>query len=245
MASGITWQAVVVGTGGVVALLSLAYVAVPMPSGRRSTRAADSQVAAAAGGHKRRSLLAGPLLLLGVAIAAYVAAEIGVSNWIVAFLEPAPLTTATLALSLYWAGLTVGRLLSSVIADRFDHLRFTITCAIGMGATIAVASLVPSLPLAIAAFFAAGIASGPIFPMIVAIGGERYPDRSAGVGGALTGMAVVGSTIYPPAMGFLSVTVGLTIAMLGGAVLAIVCVFALWAFGWVTRPSSARGGVTA
>ena len=47
------------------------------------------------------------------------------SNWLVRFLEPAPLTTATLALSLYWAGLTVGRLLSSAIADRFDHLRFT------------------------------------------------------------------------------------------------------------------------
>ena len=36
--------------------------------------------------------------------------EVGVSNWLVRFLEPAPLTTATLALSLYWAGLTVGRL---------------------------------------------------------------------------------------------------------------------------------------
>jgi fucose permease len=232
--SGVAWQAVAVGTGGVVSLLAVAYLAVPMPSARRSTGAADSRAAIAADDHNGRSLLAGPLLLLGVAIAAYVAAEIGVSNWIVAFLEPAPLTTATLALSLYWAGLTVGRLLSSMIADRFDHLRFTITCALAMSATIAVASLVPSLPLAILAFFAAGVASGPIFPMIVAIGGERFPERSAAVGGSLTGMAVVGSTVYPPAMGLLSVTVGLTVAMLGGAVLAIACVIALVAFGRLT-----------
>ena len=27
-----------------------------------------------------------------------------------------------------------------------------------------------------------GVASGPVFPMTVAIGGERYPDRSASVG---------------------------------------------------------------
>lgn len=230
---GVTWQAVTVGTGAVIALLALAYAFVPMPSARRERRATEAGGPAAPERGSGR-LLTGPLLVLGLAIAAYVAAEIGVSNWVVAFLEPAPLTTATLALSLFWAGLTVGRLLSSVIADRFDHLRFTITCAIAMGVTIAFASLAPTLPLAIAAFFAAGVASGPVFPMIVAIGGERFPDRSAAVGGSLTGMAVVGSTIYPPLMGILSVTVGLTVAMLGNAALAIVCVLALWAFSRAT-----------
>jgi Fucose permease len=174
------------------------------------------------------------LLLLGIAIAAYVACEIGVSSWLVRFLEPAPLTTATLALSLYWAGLTVGRLVSSAIADRFDHLRFTIASALAMAVLVAAAVLVPSLPLSIAAFAVAGVASGPVFPMIVAIAGERYPERSAAVAGSLVGMAVIGSTIYPPAMGLLSVTVSLRVAMLGNALLAIACVFALVAFGRVT-----------
>ena len=203
----------------------------PAGGGERGSRARRT----ARGRPRRTELLAGPLLLLGIAIAAYVASEVGVSNWLVRFLEPAPLTTATLALSLYWAGLTVGRLVSSVIADRFDHLRFTIACALAMAVLIAVAVLVPSLPLSIAAFAAAGVASGPVFPMIVAIGGERYPERSAAVGGSLAGMAVIGSTIYPPAMGFLSVTVGLTVAMLGNALLALACVLALVAFGRVTR----------
>ena len=71
--------------------------------------------------------------------------------------------------------------------------------------------------------------------MIVAIGGDRYPQRSAAVGGSLAGMAVIGSTIYPPAMGFLSVTVGLTVAMFGNALLALACVLALVAFGRATR----------
>ena len=70
--------------------------------------------------------------------------------------------------------------------------------------------------------------------MIVAIGGERYPERSAAVGGSLTGMAVIGSTIYPPLMGFLSVTVGLTVAMLGNVLLALACAVALVVFGRVT-----------
>ena len=238
---GVAWQAVAVGTGAVVCLLATAYVVVPMPSGRRSTGSAHEGAPAASSDHVGRSLLAGALLLLGIAIAAYVASEVGVSNWLVRFLEPAPLTTATLALSLYWAGLAVGRLVSSIIADRFDHLRFTIACALAMAVLVAIAVLVPLLPLSIAAFAAAGVASGPVFPMIVAIGGERYPERSAAVGGSLTGMAVIGSTIYPPAIGFMSVTVGLTAAMFGNAIVAIGCVLALAAFGRATGRRARRG----
>jgi fucose permease len=232
---GVPWEAVALGTGAVVSLLAVAYAVVPMPSGRRTSHGAGTPVPGASGGHGGPTLLSGPLLLLGIAIAAYVASEIGISNWTVRFLEPAPLTTATLALSLYWAGLTVGRLISSVIADRFDHLRFTIACTLAMAVLIAAAVLVPSLPLSIAAFAAAGVASGPVFPMIVAIGGDRYPQRSAAVGGSLAGMAVIGSTIYPPAMGFLSITVGLTVAMFGNALLALACLLALAAFGRATR----------
>lgn len=236
---GVPWQAVAVGTGVVVSPLAAAYVLVPMPSGRRPTEGADARdpedEVAASGDHGLRRLLAGPLLLLGIAIAAYVASEVGVSNWLVRFLEPAPLTTATLALSLYWAGLTVGRLVASAIADRFDHLLFTIACALAMAVLVAVAVVVPVLPVSIAAFAAAGVASGPVAPMIVALGGERHPERSAAVGGSLSGLGIVGSIIYPPVMGFLSVTVGMTVAMLGNVLLAITCALALVAFGRATR----------
>ncbi len=233
--AGVPWQAVAVGSGLVVLLLVVAYAVVPMPSGRRPAAETSSGAPSDAGSDRRRWLLAGPLLLLGVAIATYVASEVGVSSWLVRFLEPAPLTTATLALSLYWAGLTVGRLISSVIADRFDHLRFTIGCVLAMAALLAVAIVVPALPLSMSAFALAGVASGPVFPMIAAIGGDRYPERSAAVGGSLIGMAVVGSTVYPPLMGFLSVTVGLTVAMLGTVALGVASGCALLAFGWRTR----------
>lgn len=237
VAGGIPWQTVAMGAGLLVSTLVIPYALVPMPSGRR--RHADAReaerAAVAAGRGDGPRLLAGPLILLGVAIATYVGSEVGISNWLVRFLEPAPLTTATLALSLYWAGLAVGRLVSSAIADRFDHLRFTIASTLSMAVLVAVAVLAPTLPLSIAAFALAGVASGPVFPMIVALGGERYPERSAAVGGSLTGLAIVGSTIYPPLMGLLSVTVGLTAAMLGNVVLALACAIALVGFGRATR----------
>ena len=225
--AGLTWQALMLVSAAPLAALAIAYALVPMPSGRRH-RADEGSTADPSVGAR---LLSGPIVLLGVAIASYVAAEIGVSNWLVRFLEPAPLATATLALSLMWAGATVGRLLSSAIADRFDHLRFTLVCIVLMGLAIGAAVAAPVLPLSIALFTLAGAASGPVFPMIVALGGERFPERSAAVGGTLVGFAVVGSTLYPPAIGFLSVTVGLPIAMAGNALLCIVGAGALLAFG--------------
>jgi fucose permease len=66
----------------------------------------------------------------------------------------------------------------------------------------------------VALFALAGLAAGPIAPMIVVVGGDRYPDRSAAVGGSLTAAAVAGAIGLPTLMGFLSVTVGLTVAML-------------------------------
>jgi len=84
------------------------------------------------------------------------------------------------------------------------------------------AVLAPTLEWSIVLFGLAGVASGPIFPLIVAIGGERFPDRSASVGGYMAAAAVVGGISYPPVMGLLSVTIGLPAAMIGSGGLALI-----------------------
>lgn len=228
--AGVAWQSVLVVTGVVGLAVALLFGTIPMPAGRRVRRdGADD----AGGPRARPSAL---LVLLGASIAFYVASEVGVSSWLVRFLEPAPLTTATAGLALFWAGLTLGRLASARYSDRFDHLAFAIVAVAVMSATLLAAILVPSLELSIALFAVSGFASGPIFPMIVAIGGDRFPDRPAAVGGYLTGLAVAGSVAYPPLMGFMSVSVGITAAMLGNVVLGVACLVALVAVGG-TRPT--------
>ena len=224
---GAPWPLVMAGSGAAPLALAVGFWLIRVPSGRTPARSAGD------GAAHRVSLggrIAVPLVLLGIAICSYVASEVGVSNWLVRFLEPAPLSTATLALSLYWGGLAVGRGVSSAISDRFDHVRFTASCAALVTVALVGAIAVPSLPISIALFTIAGVASGPIFPMILAVGGERYADRSAAVSALLTGFGVVGGTLYPPLMGLLSVTVGLTAAMYGTAILGIVCGGALIAF---------------
>jgi fucose permease len=231
---GVPWETVLIGSGIAALVIAALFAVVPMPHGRRARTGAA--VPADEGGRTAGlASLGGPLILLAIAISCYVAAEVGVSNWLVRFLEPAPLSTATLALSLFWAGLALGRLVAARLADRFDHVAFAMTAAGATAVVLVAAIMVPSLPVSIALFGLTGFVTGPIFPMIIAIGGDRYPERSAAVSGTLTGAAVIGSIIYPPVMGFLSVTVGLTVAMLGSAVLCLAAVGALALVGRTGR----------
>ena len=218
--AGVPWRTLLVVTAVAAAPIALAFARAEMPSGRHRS-GADTGMDPDSG--LRRGLLFDRILIaLAFAIACYVAAEVGVSNWLVQFLQAAPIGLATMALTLYWAGLTVGRLASARIGDRFDHTAFATVASVATGVAIALAVVAPSLELSIALFALAGVASGPIFPLIVAIGGERFPDRSAAVGGYMAGAAVVGGISYPPVMGLLSVTIGLPAAMIGTGILALI-----------------------
>ena len=230
---GVAWQSVFVGSALAPLGLAAWYAVAAMPSGRATHPSSQSGADGAARSRPLPSGLGLPIALLAVAMATYVASEVGVSSWLVRFLEPAPLSTATLGLSLFWGGLALGRLVSSAIADRFDHVHFTTACAVLLSVALIGAIVVPWLPVSIALFALCGAASGPIFPMVQAIGGERYVDRSAAVSSLLTGFGVLGGTLYPSLMGVLSVTVGLTAAMFGNVVLGFACAASLYAFGRV------------
>ena len=224
--AGLPWQVVLLATGVLVAGMGALLATARMPDGRRQRGApgpAWGPEARATG----RLRLPRPLALLCLAIGFYIASEVGVTDWLVRFLAPAPLSLATTALALYWAGMAVGRLGSARVADRFDHVRYTTAAAVCMSVALAAAVLAPSIPFSIAFFALAGLAAGPVAPMIMVVGGDRYPDRSAAVGGYVTTASVAGGIGFPTLMGFLSVTVGLTVAMFGTVVLGLASAGAL------------------
>jgi fucose permease len=215
--AGVAWQSLVVVTAVAAVPVAVLYAVAALPHGRHAA------VPRAGPRTSNPIALTWPLLTLEVAIACYVASEVGVSDWLVRFLDSVPLGSATASLSLFWAGLALGRLAAARLADRFDHLRFT-TVAIAVAAVAIIAAvIVPSVNVSIGLFALVGFAFGPVFPTIIAIGGERFPERSAAVGGFLTGAAVIGAVVYPPVMGFMSVNVGLPAAMLGTGLLGLAC----------------------
>jgi len=222
VALGVPWQWLMTGSGIAMAVagMGLALTVPPDPILHASTTDVETAVRA-----RRLPLF---LLVMAVSIACYVAAEAGVSDWLVRYLAALPLAQASLALTLFWGGIAVGRLVFARIGNRLDPQRSAAVLAVAGGALLTVALVLPISPVSPLLFGAVGLAFGPIFPLIVAAAGARMPGESATVTGTLVFAAVVGVVIYPPAIGFLSDVIGLQAAMMGTAVMAFACGIAAW-----------------
>jgi fucose permease len=237
VSAGLSWQAVMIATGAVAIGLGLLLARTEMPSGQIRQAPIGAQSIAGPPGAESRPGAAWPFAALAIAIGCYVASEVGVSNWLVRFLSVAPLATATAGLSLFWGGLTLGRLLSSLVADRLNPVAFAAT-SVGLASVALVAAVpVPALPISIGLFAVCGFFFGPVYPMIMVVGGTLYPHRLAAVSGGLGSAAVAGSVLYPPVMGLLSDRVGLGAGMIGAGILAAASALAL-----VGAALAARGG---
>ncbi|OGO59421.1 MAG: hypothetical protein A2V85_08895 [Chloroflexi bacterium RBG_16_72_14] len=224
VSAGVPWQWVMAGSGVswlvvagalIVATPRVVHPKVPAP--------------AATDPHAGRRLASLPvaLVLFAVAIACYVAAEAGASDWMIRFLADLPLTHASLALTMFWGGIAVGRGIVARFGARLDPVRTAMLAVLAGAALQAAAVLAPDPWLSIALFGMAGIAFGPVYPLIVAAAGTRMPDRTATVSSTLAFAAVAGVVVYSPAMGAISVGVGIGVAMLGTAVLALLSGVAL------------------
>jgi fucose permease len=215
LARGVSWEAVTLLTAALASPVAGLAAAVRFPPDPKVSAPGEGE-GGVEGAPRERSLL--PFAGLGIAMACYVAAEIGVSSWLVRYLDAAPVTVATGALSLFWAGLTVGRLVSSWVADRFGHMAFCVASAAG-GSVLLAGAVVAPLEPALALYALAGACFGPVYPLIMAIGGDLYPRRLSALSGGLTAAAFVGSLIYPPLIGILAETVGIGAGLLGAALL--------------------------
>ncbi len=223
--AGVDWR-VAIGVTGVAALAIVLPIRAigAVPARAHSTHAAGD---GRDPGEDARRLPVGPdfripLATLGIAITCLVATEMGVSSWLVGFLADEPMSVATLALGLFWAGHASGRLVAGRFADRFHPVALAVACVLFSGVALLAAVVGPRGAVQLALFTAVGFGIGPTYPMIMTVAATLYPHRAAKVSGLLTAAGVGGSVIYPPLMGFVSGTAGLGAGMLGAAGLAIV-----------------------
>jgi FHS family glucose/mannose:H+ symporter-like MFS transporter len=242
--AGVPWQAIAIASAAAAAPLAVLMGTRRLPPTHRRARAVTAVPSQGGRGPAGRRRVPRPLAVLAIAIGCYVAAELGVSSWLVRYLD-APLEVATLALSLFWASLALGRLVSSLIVDRMGAVAFATTWSAACGVAILAAINVPSVPAAVLCFALAGFAAGPVYPMIMAIGGSLYPGRASMVSSVLASAAVVGSIVYPPIMGVVSEAAGLWFSMLGAALFAFAAAGCIWAAARLGRARDAPQGVTA
>jgi FHS family L-fucose permease-like MFS transporter len=162
------------------------------------------------------ALLEKPAFALAViGIFLYVGSEVGLATWLSPRLESlgyAEGRAKLLGPTLFFGGLTVGRLLGSGVL-RFITPRAFFRLSAGLGALglLAVLSGVPAL--AVAGVTACGLGFANIWPVLFSLTVEARPERSAELSGLMC-MAIFGGAVLPPLMGRIGDTVGLGAAFL-------------------------------
>jgi fucose permease len=150
----------------------LAVAALPFPT--------DEDDAEAAGAP--RPVRSGLFWAFVVAAVAYAFAEGTFSNWAVMYLHEArdiPEATAGLALSVFWAALVAGRLLTSALVLRISSQSVLLVLPVLMGAAFLLLPLAEGAALGIGLFAVAGLGCSSFFPLLVTLIGNAYPEHVA------------------------------------------------------------------
>ncbi len=148
-----------------------------------------------------------PLLPLIVLIFMYNGAGTGIGDWISTHAQLVAHSTEESAAglaSLYGFALTGGRLISIVALRQFGNRRVLIG-AVGL-ATIGSSLILlagPTIGLVSIGVLMVGVGFGPIFPTVVAIGGQQQPEVRGTVTSVLVGLAAVGGIIVPVVQGWI------------------------------------------
>lgn len=145
------------------------------------------------------------LIPFAILLFVYVGVEIGFSAWISPQLTLVALSTATvgsLAISLFWAGLTAGRFIASFIAGRISN-ELLLLVGIGMVAIGAGGVLIfPSTETVLLILsFVAGFGCAPVFPLTLAILNRRYAEGFGKVSGLIIAIGNSGAIFLPTIQG--------------------------------------------
>jgi fucose permease len=196
------------------------------PAASASQRAPASTPVRAASSSRTLRL---PVVWLSMAVfAIYTGLEAAAGVWPYSLFtewRAIPASTAGVWVSVYWGGLTAGRLLSGLVVGFVPVrplLRFCIV-GIAIGATLVWlhrADLLSFLGLALM-----GLSSAPVFPTLIATTPARLGDAHTANGvGFQIAAAVLGQSLVPAILGVLARTLSLEIvgpSLLGAAILLL------------------------
>jgi fucose permease len=141
-------------------------------------------------------MLTRPLIwVLGAILFLYVGAETGIGAWLFVYLRTSGALSESLAswgVSLYWAGLILGRLIGGRLARHIAAREFTMLASALSAAALVVLIVAPTTRvLAAPMIVLIGFGYGPIFPNMIAVGAARFPSEV----GRMTSIVVAGGAL--------------------------------------------------
>ncbi|NLJ25835.1 MAG: MFS transporter [Firmicutes bacterium] len=173
----------------------------------------------------RELLMAPGVLVLGLIMLIYVGVEVSITGWITTFFMRSFASTAAFGagvVSLFWAGLTLGRLACSIISQKVEYLFLMLLLCGGTAVTIWLGTIAPTPMLAMVLFALAGFFCSGIFPTIVACGARAYPEWVSPLAGFFATVAGIGGMLMPWLLGMVADSVGLGTGMLILSILMVV-----------------------
>jgi fucose permease len=125
----------------------------------------------------------------------YVAAEVGIWNWLALYLtgKGLPQAQALRVLSFgFAAGIVTGRLAASRIPARFHPSTITLACSVLMALSTSALLLTSGALSAGVAVFCAGMFMGPVYPTTLALVSQAFPRGTATAIGIVVTMGWIG-----------------------------------------------------
>jgi fucose permease len=174
------------------------------------------------------------VMVLALMMGVYIGAEILLGDWSATYLQRIhhlDKVAAATCVSLYWGGLAAGRLLSAAATRWFNgRTLLVLTCVLSLAATIALV-VAQSTPVALFALTLSGLGYAAIFPLVMAVAGEVFPEATGTIAGLLIGAGSICGAAIPWAGGvlvqFSDARAALALSIPAGIIMVVISVVLL------------------
>ncbi|NLK07174.1 MAG: MFS transporter [Firmicutes bacterium] len=195
----------------------------------------------------RKSVLTSPAFwMLGGIMFTYSGMGGIIVGWVNTYLSTeltAGVFAASIVLTLYSVGLTVGRLIWGGVSERVGYIKTLIICSMGGFAFVGLALVIKVFWWIAVSFWFTGFFLAGLFPTAVAYGTGLFARLTGTVTGYLITMASLGGMLLPSLVGVLSDAAGLGVGMLAAPFFGILQL--VFAFLLSKREESERADDTA
>lgn len=222
---GISWRAVYRYSLFLILPITLYFIIMKVPREEKK----DGRQEKVDGKELLAIILHKKVLFMYVVIFAYVAAEIGTATWFVEFLQKEkqmPASVSSICFSIYFVGMTVGRLLGSLFVDRVGHRR-SLLIFTGISSLSLAVGIFGSGYVSFALIFT-GFGFSIIFPTSTTVV-SRIPSKNSGILlGSFFAFGGLGGMVGPYLIGVVNDFLGLKAGMAVNLVFCGMIAVALW-----------------
>lgn len=161
----------------------------------------------------------------------YVGAEVGVSSWVVYYLQKQlglSTVASTTGLSILWTAIMAGRFANSVLGNRFSSLSLVAVSGVMGAVGVGLFLLADGIVGAYVFLTWIGLCLAGIFPNVMAELNNRVPEKTGTVTAVMAMGASSGAAIFQWFVGFLAETASLAVAFTVPGVLLVLLVATFW-----------------